>query len=193
MDNIFIVDEPTYRKYLTDFYVWPIDKFEDRTEYVNSKFSKEYLQKIVDDTKKYYYVLLQKLEEEYDRLVEEKKERDKIFDENTVVDKICLQVNIDEMNLISTHVGGGWPADCIYSIENYDETAMISQTILEQHLGVQVRDEREYIEVFNEEEQVGHIEESVFFRIIINQNQLDQLLKNSNFSTLPKEDAERSI
>lgn len=136
-------------------YRWERDEAEiaRRREMLSIIYSDEYLLNIIKNTEEFIYYLIAKMEQE-----------NKVF-ENNIYDYIELEderaTNI--MNDLYLNLGGGWPSDTFFYLVI---GKLISMRLLHKFFSnFHIECTCEETEVFNEEEQAGHIEESYFFYI----------------------------
>lgn len=139
MEEIF--NEKNYRNYLENYYYHTIDKDNpNRKKYID-KYSKEELQKIIDETKIFSDFVVQELRKEKDNLI----------------DSVFMEVELIDEKRISTNLTGGWAPDILYNPNGFGEDFWFSKHILEQYLQVKIDIIFKYVEYYNPEEGAGVI------------------------------------
>lgn len=151
MEDVFNII--LYRKYLEDFYQYPYDEFKylERVEYVK-RYSDNYLQSIIDGTKKFVNFVLKKLEID-----------------NKILDNIIFtSVELIEKNDIYTGLVGGCPADYIYKVNCCGEL-LVSKYLLSGCLeNFNIYDSYDVFENWDCDHEIGYFIES--FLLNINSN-----------------------
>lgn len=151
MEDVFNII--LYRKYLEDFYQYPYDEFKylERVEYVK-RYSDNYLQSIIDGTKKFVNFVLKKLEID-----------------NKILDNIIFtSVELIEKNDIYTGLVGGCPADYIYKV-NFCEELLVSKYLLSVCLeNFNIYDSYDVFENWDCDHEIGYFTESFLLNISSN-------------------------
>ena len=150
-------DLEEYKKEVIAYYRWERDNTEEerirRRKMLSFRYSDEYLLNIIKNTEEFIYYLIDKMEQE-----------NKTF-ENVIYDYLKLEDEraTDILNDLDLFLGGGWPSDTFFYLE---KGKLISMSLLHKFFSnFRLECTCEKTDVFNEEEQAGHIEESYFFHI----------------------------
>lgn len=150
-------DLEEYKKEIIAYYRWERDNTEEerikRRALLSIRYSDEYLLNIIQNTEEFIYYLIAKMEQE-----------NKVF-ENGIYTYIELEDEraTDILNDLDLFLGGGWPSDTFFYLER---GKLISMRLLHQFFpNFHIECTCEETDVYNEEEQAGHIEESYFFHI----------------------------
>lgn len=150
-------DLEEYKEEIIAYYRWERDNTEEerirRRKMLSIRYSDEYLLNIIRNTEEFIYYLIDKMEQE-----------NKIF-ENVIYDYLKLEDEraTDILNDLDLFLGGGWPSDTFFYLE---KGKLISMSLLHKFFpNFHFECICEEKDIFNEEEQAGHIEESYFFHI----------------------------
>ena len=163
MKNLFSVEQ--YRKHLENFFVYKYDEITvlERKKEID-KYTDTELQKIIDNTIVFAdYVIDRIKKEEYS-------------------DTVFFSIDIDEMiYTISNGCVGGWPADTLYSLVDYNPDIRISRYLLKKIFpNFDIERNDEVYEEYNEKEDVGSF--YAVSKLVIKgpKNKLEEISSNSN-------------
>lgn len=125
-----------YKNYLVSFFKYEVDNSEvkknERRKYLEQSYSDEELLEIIENTKEFIMELIQK-----------------ITADDTPYISIMLTISL---KYISTNCCGGFQADTLIPVDEYDEGKFISQHLLKMFLGrnIFVETRSEEIDVWDE-------------------------------------------
>lgn len=157
-----IFNEQNYRYYLEKHYVYPVDKDKNNKKYIDN-YSKEELQKIIDNTKIFINYIL-----------------------DEITDSLYLSIELSNEKDIKTNLSGGYAVDTLYIPIGFGDNFFISKYLLEKYLQTKINVEWEKYEYFNEEEQSGIEMISPYLHIKIEKYKLEELKSSNEMKRLIK-------
>lgn len=165
MEDLFNVDE--YRNYLESFFVYKYDEKTvlERKQQI-SRYSDEYLQKIIDDTETFIKYLVNKLMEEKHIFEGNIFTNVPIYDDNKYINNNCI---------------GGWPADCLYHLADFENEFRVSLHLLKKYLGdARIDEDNTIIEDYDEDDDIGSFSVNSFLHISMPLEKFHEISENDN-------------
>lgn len=153
MEELF--NEVNYRAYLENVYVWPIDKDNPERKKWIDRYSTEFLQKIINDTKMFSFYVIDELKKKKDSLT----------------DSVYMEVELISEGQIESNLHGGWSADVLYNPDGFGSDFWVSRHILKEFLKTSIDIVYRDIEYYNELEEAGTIMTIPYISIVMSKEQ----------------------